>query len=260
MRRLGVQSFVFAFTVAAAACGNNPIAPTEPSVSTVSALSISASRTELPIGGTETLRATIKLGNGSTSPVPSGRWRSDAPTVAVVDDGGHLRGVGVGRANIILEFGEARASLPVTVRVDFSGRWAGAYTIDDCVETGDFAAAEVCKSYFPKTVYAPREVALALAQNGDSLSGAATFDQFEASLAPAPIAQDGSVRTTSSFAYYDGRVKVEWTLRHGDPERLDGGFVMTWTHVSKSGSMTVTGSLKSLAPAPAGGGTPPLAQ
>ncbi len=82
----------------------------------ITALDIApAGELSLIIGGTSTIRSTIRDIRGSEISGRTVTWASDAPTVATVDDNGRVTAVGPGEARITASVESASASLRVLV-------------------------------------------------------------------------------------------------------------------------------------------------
>lgn len=112
--------------------GGNPTGPTP----TVSSIAINL-QNPVPAGTSVTATATATLSNGQTEAVTTG-WRSDAPSIASITDGGTLTAHANGEATISVSRGTVQASTRIRVVPNFDGRWAGSLRITSCTPTGDY--------------------------------------------------------------------------------------------------------------------------
>lgn len=110
MRRIRPFEAILAIGLAgSAACtGVSPLAPDGV------ALQVTADQSELTMIGART-RLRLQLPDGVLPAAGSVAWRSNAPSVAVVDGEGMVTAVGDGVANITAEVGGLSASTTITV-------------------------------------------------------------------------------------------------------------------------------------------------
>ena len=83
-------------------------------------LALSAGDTTLLVDETLALSATAEDGDGQPIPNPSITWRSSAPTVASMDDSGHVTALTFGSATLTATMGEVAVRLTVTVVPQFT--------------------------------------------------------------------------------------------------------------------------------------------
>jgi Bacterial Ig-like domain (group 2) len=116
----------------------------------------------LKLGATEALTAVVVSANGSRRTVIAS-WSSDAPTVAAVDDGGHVLGVSLGKTTVRASFQALSAAQPVRVVPDYQGRWSGEYRVVDCQQLS--GNVSICRT----GIILP--IRTIVTQNGASLTG-----------------------------------------------------------------------------------------
>jgi hypothetical protein len=174
------------------ACGSK--SSTSPAAPSTTATSVAVSvSSPIRMGQTAQATGTAALSNGQTQAVTSG-WRSDAPAVASVTDGGLVSALTNGRATIYVVSGGRQGQQVVRVVPDYQGRWFGALRVVSCTASGLWADIGFCDFY---PVGDSGSFVLSFAQSGESMS--ATIDYGEGILFPpvnASVQDDGG----SSFA------------------------------------------------------------
>jgi hypothetical protein len=171
------------------------------------------------VGTTAAASATATMNNGQTQPVTGG-WRSDAPGVATVTDGGVVPGVGNGEATILVSFAGRDGTKRIRVAPDYDGRWQGMQVITGCTATGDFAG--ICEDdgglageMFP--------VGMTARHPGDlSVSGESSIENLVFPTFLSLVETDGTIRFSSATSFEGLRAEASWTVRAVENARATG--------------------------------------
>lgn len=244
MRPLGRLVLVLG-TVCLGACGASPAAPSPASTTTtVTAITVLSASSVLAAGTHEAFTATATKSDGSTGTVTSGQWSSDASAVATVDGAGSVTAVSPGDATISVDLSGVRGSKRISVRANYQGRWSGNYVVNSCTDTQGFASAGACSHLFPPNSGIQYTLEFVLAQSGDRVTGQALFGTLPSPLAPASVAANGSLQTTSTTtATTTATTSHTWNLGITRPGQMDGTMVLVGTDSKVSGSVTVNTTL-----------------
>ena len=143
------------------------------------------------IGETETFAASLRS-DGNTIPISDGRWATDTPSVATVDDTGLVTIVGEGFVNISCTHGGLTGSRQIWGRVDCRGAWSGTYSIQRCQISGDFPEPRFCETHGGSGL----PIDLVLTQEGEVLRGTVAWGGFSAPFVAKPML-DGSLEMES---------------------------------------------------------------
>jgi hypothetical protein len=198
MRRMAI---VVGIAICAVGCGDKSdgtrsVGPSR----TVAAISVGPDANNLlRIGLEQVYAATVRWSDGSTS-TEAVIWRSDAPLVATIDNGGRARGIDTGEATLVATYQGIEGILRIRVLPNYDGGWTGAAVVRTCRETGDWLESDVCRdlrafSQLPST--------LALTQDRERLSGVLTLDDIEAAIADGTIRNDGTASLTARLVESD---------------------------------------------------------
>ncbi len=210
----------------------------------MTAVTVLSASSVLAAGTHETFTATATRSDGSTQAVTSGQWSSDASAVATVDGAGSVTAVSPGDATISVDFSGVRGSKRIAVRANYQGRWSGNYIVNSCADTQGFAAAGACSHLFPPNSGIQYTLEFVLSQSGDRVTGQALFGTLPSPLAPASVAADGSLQTTSTTtATATATTRHTWNLRIPRPGQMEGTMVLVGTDSTVSGSVTVNTTL-----------------
>jgi hypothetical protein len=171
----------------------NPGAPTP----TVSSIAINLQNT-VRAGTSVTASATATLSNGQTEAVATG-WRSDAPTVASITDGGAITAHANGEATITVSRGAAQASRRIRVTPNYEGRWAGQLRVGSCAATGGYVG--LCE-YNGGVIGMLIPVTLTLRHSGDlTVSVELAIDVLAYAPTTSQIEGDGRIRFATNGSY-----------------------------------------------------------
>ena len=171
------------------------------------------------VGTTAAATATATLGNGQTQAVTAG-FRSDAPTIATVTDGGTVTGVANGEATIIVASGGREATRRIRVAPNYDGRWQGAQRMTACSATGDFVGICEQDGGIIGDLYA---ISLT-ARQADTLTVSGEF-AIEPLVFPTFTTQvegDGTIRFTSTTTVEGIRAEVSWQMNAAQNGRAEG--------------------------------------
>ena len=171
------------------------------------------------------------MSNGQTQAVTTG-WRSDAPTVATITDGGNLTAVANGEATITVAFGGAQGTKRIRVAPNYDGRWPGMQVINACAATGDFAGicdegGTVVSLSFPvsATMRHPGELLV----SGEFMIETLSFPTFSArSRATDDYVSRASRPLRGSGPRFVGRQSSGRAPDRNDPRALQCAWVGNW--------------------------------
>jgi hypothetical protein len=228
-------------TLALMGCGGgnaNPTAPAPP-VPTVSSIAL-ALPDMIRVGQVEQATATANMSNGTTTSFSSG-FRTDAPAVATVTDGGSVTGLSNGSAKIFLSYQGVQGTRLIRVVPDYQGTWTTRYSVTSCMDAGILRDAGGCRSFAPR-VSAPLTLNLTQAQDG--VTATITLGQHTANQTSGSIASDGSVSLDSVVPGGPARVDVAVRINQVIPEDLTGTVSLNWVATGTfPGNMQIAGVL-----------------
>ena len=198
MRRMAI---VVGIALCAVGCedksdGQRAVGPSR----TVAAISVGPDANNLlRIGIEQVFAATVRWSDGSTTS-EAVSWRSDAPLVATIDNGGRARGIDTGEATLVAAYQGSEGVLRIRVLPNYDGGWTGAAVVRTCRETGDWLRSDVCRDL---RALGQLPTTLALTQDRDRLSGTLTLDDIEAAIADGTIRNDGTASLTARLVDSD---------------------------------------------------------
>lgn len=204
-RRVGIHSLIAAMAVVTLpACGSD--GPTTPP----NATSITINLRDVVLAGLSVVASgTATMSNGQTQAVTTG-WRSDAPSVATITDGGNVTGVANGEVTISVSFSGASASKRIRVAPNYDGRWQGSQVITACAATGDFAG--LCDEG-GSIVGLPFPVSATMRHPNDlAVSGEFTIESLPFPTFNSQIESDGRLRFSSVTTVEGIRAEASWDV------------------------------------------------
>jgi hypothetical protein len=220
--------------------GNSPVQPS-PSVTGVALVGVVDM---MKTGASADLVLQATYSNGATERM-SGTWNSSNGAVVQVSNG-RVTALGPGEAVISAECQHGRATASIRVVPDYQGSWSGAYQMQTCNATGDFAREDLCDFLDIPSV---SEMALRLTQNRAEVTGTIVLGGLSGD-AQGAIAVPGELGLNGSVRYQEDGVTVtiaisDWnTLASGT--QMTGRFVQNWTATGAGGSMQVVCALQSV--------------
>lgn len=228
MNRVAVAVFA---CLGLAACNKAPQTPSP----TVTTLAVSPATDLIRIKATEKFSVTATYSSGTVEAVtPS--WASDNSTVASVDAAGTVTGVSSGQANITASFQGKTASRTLRVVPDYTGTWAGTWTVTSCQVQGNFRSdwcGPLQGNSFPATLTID-------AQSRDVVSGRWTLQDSNGTV-QGTIATNGTLALTGSSLQSGVRIDISsWQTTSTDNRAMTGTFTLTWTIPDKPGGSGVT--------------------
>lgn len=197
--------------------GSGSGGPTGPSATTTSV--VVTLRDVVLVGTTAVASATATLSNGQTQAVVSG-WRSDAPAIASVTDGGTVTGVANGEATIIASSGGREGTKRIRVAPNYAGSWQGSQVITSCTATGDLAG--LCDDDFD-VVGLSFPIGLVARQPGDlSVSGEFSIEDLQFPTFSAQVEGAGGLRFSSVTTVEGVRAEASWQINSSENGRAMG--------------------------------------
>jgi hypothetical protein len=171
------------------------------------------------VGTTAQASGTAVRSNGQTQAVTNG-WRSDAPAVASVTDGGAVSGVTNGQATIYVVVEGVQGSRVARVAPNYDGRWMGMQRITSCTATGDFAGICEDGGSFVGLLY---PIGMTGRHPGElAVSGEFTIEDIPFPTFTTQVAGDGGIGF-SSTAVFDGiRADATWEINAREHARATG--------------------------------------
>lgn len=260
MRRTIIAGLLFV----AVGCGTSsaPASPTSPVTSTAvtsTSATVTSTRSQVPVGATETMAAQVSFSSGTTSTNPTGTWSTDAPLVATVGTDGVVTTVSPGDVNVTFtDANGAKGSKRLTVIGDFNGYWMGTYQISGCSQSSDFSAAGFCHT-FAANLSGP--FTMTTTQSGSTVNASWTLGSMlftlpvfgtTAMAAPVTGAFANTFVFTSQRGDYDVATSTNWQLTQTGVDRFAGTLQITFTRGDLAGSGTFTARVPGLTR-----GTPP---
>jgi hypothetical protein len=243
-RRSAGQVFVVAALGLLSACGGGGGTTPTPTP-TPTSITITSTGASLYLGATETFTATLTLSNGTTQAVTGGAWSSDATAVATVGAStGAVLGVANGEVTIIVDSQGVRGTKRIRVVPKYQGIWSGTYTVNSCVQTGDFVAEDLCGTPFNvgNTLSAAinfftQSVA---ALTGQTLVGSLFSESFTAT-----VAANGTLSFQVNAPIPDTAVRVAqaWQLNITQAGQLTGTVTQTVTEPTLTGQAVAVSTL-----------------
>ena len=149
------------------------------------------------------------MSNGQTQAVTTG-WRSDAPTVATITDGGSITPLANGEVTVSVSFSGANASKRLRVTPNYDGRWSGSQVITRCTATGLFAGicdegGSIIGVSFPIGLTSRHPANL-------TVSGEFSIEGFAYPTFTTPIESNGAIAFSSTASDEIIRGDVSWTM------------------------------------------------
>lgn len=198
----------------------------------------------LRIGIEQAYSASVRYGSGVET-TETAAWRSDAPAVAAIDNGGRARGVDTGDATLVASVKGLEGTLRIRVVPDFQGRWAGLVASRSCSESGFWTRTDICRDLFTGAGF---PVGFDLRQDRDRVGGTMNLDGMDVAMNDGTIRGDGAVSTSGAITLIDDGM----TLVYGfDPLELraragamSGTLRMTVTLTGQPGSVVVEFDLR----------------
>lgn len=236
-------------SVVMAACGGS--SPTAPATPTATSITVNSASTHLFLGNSETFTATVTLSNGTTQVLTGGTWSSDASAVATVVAGtGAVTAVASGEVTIIVDAQGVRGTKRIRVVPSYQGIWVGTYTVNSCVQSGDFVAANLCGTTLivgSNTLQA----GLNLTQSIGAITGQTRLGGIFSDALTGTVNMDGSLsfQVGATVPTLTTRVAQAWQLNITQAGRITGTVTQTWTDPSLTGQMVVATTLNNFVPA-----------
>lgn len=201
-----------------AACGGGPTRPGGQNDASVNSITVTL-RDVVLVGTTAVATGTATLNNNQTQAVTTG-WRSDAPAVASVTDGGTVTGRSNGEATIIASSGGREGVKKVRVAPHYDGRWQGMQIVTACVATG--ALAGLCEED-GGSIGLPFPIALTAKHPTDlSVEGEFTVEALLFPTFSTQIAADGGIAFGSTTTEDGVRANVSWQMNSTENGRATG--------------------------------------
>jgi hypothetical protein len=110
-------------------------------------ITVLSSKTSYVVGETDTFTATLASASGAIRRVTDGLWRSDAPSVATVNDRGLVTITGEGWATITCTSSGLTGEKSIQGCGQHLGTWEGTYGIEACEASGDFLTSGFCDNH-----------------------------------------------------------------------------------------------------------------
>lgn len=239
-------------SVAMVGCGG--ASPTAPATPTATSITVNSASTHLFLGNSETFTATVTLSNGTTQVLTGGTWSSDASAVATVVAGtGAVTAVASGEVTIIVDAQGVRGTKRIRVVPSYQGIWVGTYTVNSCVQSGDFVAANLCGTTLivgSNTLQA----GLNLTQSIGAITGQTRLGGIFSDALTGTVNMDGSLsfQVGATVPTLTTRVAQAWQLNITQAGRITGTVTQTWTDPSLTGQMVVATTLNNFVPAAQG--------
>jgi hypothetical protein len=231
-------------------CGGGS-SPTAPSTPTATSIVVNSASTHVFLGNSETFTATVTLSNGTTQVLTGGTWSSDATGVATVVAGtGAVTAVASGEATIIVDAQGVRGTKRIRVVPSYQGIWFGTYTVNSCVQTGDFVDANLCGTTLivgSNTLQA----GLNLTQSIGAITGQTRLGGIFSDALTGTVNTDGtlSFQVGATVPTLTTRVAQAWQLNITQAGRITGTVTQTWTDPALTGQMVVATTLNNFVPA-----------
>jgi hypothetical protein len=190
--------------------------PTDPAGTTTVNVSL---RNVVLVGTTAQASGTAVRTNGQNQAVTNG-WRSDAPAVASVTDGGLVNGVANGQATIYVVVEGTQGSQLVRVAPNYDGRWMGMQRITSCTATGDLAG--FCEDWgsFVGLLY---PVGMTGRHPGDlTVSGEFTIEDIPFPTFTTQVEGDGGIRFSGTEVSEGVRADATWEINAREHGRAAG--------------------------------------
>ncbi len=222
----------------ATACGSS--SPAAPSRST-NAIDVVVPDA-LRVGETGGASATARFSDGTSSAVTTG-WRSDNASVASVTDAGVITALGSGQATIYVVSGGRQGQKVLTVVPDFSGQWAGTFTIASCQISGGWN----CTSTAAGLVV---NITASFVQTGRRVTGQVTFGTRVTEPGEGSVGNDGLLLFNATFTGTNGDnvVTVTPMLSPAPGQIVAGGqMVHRWTNPGTAGERLILSNMTALA-------------
>ena len=180
-----------------------------PSDAQAQSIVVTSSRGSYFVGETEAFAASLTT-DGGTIPITDGRWETDTPGVATVNEAGLVTIVGQGFANIICTHGGLKGSKQVWGRVDCRGAWSGTYSIRRCELWGDFPDDRFCETHGGSGL----PIGLVITQEGEVLQGTIRLGDLSTPFLAKPLL-DGALEMESEILSVPYTINVavgcDWT-------------------------------------------------
>lgn len=240
-RIAGVLCVSAAMATLASCGGGGGGTPTAPLATPVS-ITITSTGTHLFLGRTETFTATLVMSNGTSQPLTSGLWSSDAtPVATVVGTSGVVTSVSSGDVTIAVDGQGLRGTKRITVVPDYRGIWFGNYIVNSCAQTLEFIAANLCGEF---TVGRSLPISFNLDQTATSVTGRTAIGQLISAFFTVLAAPTGGLTFPVSAAIGTTMIAQAWDIRITTVGRIDGTFVQTWTDSITTGNLVVGSTLQ----------------
>jgi hypothetical protein len=203
-------------------------------------IAVTSPNANIFLGATEQMTAAASDGRTLT-----GTWGTDTPTVASVNGTGLVTAVSAGLANIFFIADGRQGTKSVRALPNFAGTFSGNYRVTNCTESGQVAAADVCKNA-PAGTRVP--FTFIFSQTGSVIAGRVlvigtdTLPPFSATIgAGGDVTVSGSVVVTGGFI-----VNTTWTIVQRTAGVITGTITQVWTSPGVSGQATVSGTIDSI--------------
>jgi hypothetical protein len=222
-----------------AACGGGPTRPGGPTDPGVNSITVSL-RDVVLVGTTAVATGTATLNNNQTQAVTTG-WRSDAPAVASVTDGGTVTGRANGEATIIASSGGREGVKKIRVAPRYDGRWQGMQIVTACAATG--ALAGLCDGD-GGSVGLPFPILLTARHPADlSVDGEFTVEGLLFPTFTAQIAGDGGIAFAGTLTEEGVRANVSWQINSAEDGRATGTIREVYSVPGISGELVYDSNL-----------------
>jgi hypothetical protein len=246
-RLSGLVCVVVMFVMLSACSGGGSSTPTTPTP-VATAITVSSAGGHLFLGLTETFTASVTLSNGTSQPLTSGTWGSDATAVATVSSSGLVTSVGAGEVTVFVDAQGVRGSKKVTVVPHYQGIWNGSYTMTSCAQSGQLADVDLCGTY---AVGSSLPLALNLNQTAATVNGQTALGGLVSAPFTAVAATNGALTFQATFTLDTLQIAQAWQLTMAQPNDLAGTFVQTWTDSTETGQIVVAGRVNTMTKASA---------
>ena len=237
-------TLALALAAGAAACGGSsggsPLSPS--ALSTITGITLAVNPPG--VGATVLATATVSLSSGNSTTVSTG-FASDTTSVATVTSAGAITGVSIGDVTISVDYQGFKASKKVRVLPNYGGVFSGGYSIDRCVDTGDFLAQGYCANLISN---ATLPIAFNNVQSPDLTSMTSQFALGSlVGTGTGAIAPNGALTYTGSFQSGTSRIDLQ-NFAGGSPAvgQISGRFEQTWTDTVMAGQLFMTCTIQSL--------------
>lgn len=245
--RSAVALMLVSFVMVGCGGGSSPTAPSTP---TATSIVVGSASTHLYLGNSETFTATVTLSNGTTQALTGGTWSSDATGVATVVAGtGAVTAIGSGDVTLIVDAQGVRGTKRIRAVPSYQGIWFGTYTVNTCVQTGDFVDANLCGTTLivgSNTL----EAALNLTQSIAAISGQTRLGGIFSDTLTGTVGTDGSLsfQVGATLQGFATRITQAWQLNITQVGRMTGSLTQTWTDPALTGQMVVATTLNNFVP------------